>query len=377
VTADEQRLRFESVSLCAGVSARLDILPTGLDGDIHQHGTTNIDIGPQLQPVLAAVRRRDPVRLGVGTQGLRVTTTGGSVTERKVPLPDRWLRALTETQVITASFDLRIELAPRDAMAFLYSLPTGRSSARHWAVPSGRTLRLRDHPVPGAVCLTGAHRLAVLTDFWRFGAALQAYGPSVTANSSALSSVWVVSTPTARLSLTLSPDVWQGLSGEGAALERLASGRSQEDADLVSVVLAADPAPDVDRLTSATGLTPARIHAAFSVLATSGQIGYDVTESAYFHRSLPFDLTRIERANPRLAAARRLVAAGAVTPDRDGARVVSGDTVYELHPDGIRLRCTCRWWTDHDGRRGPCKHELAARIVQDTRPEPSAPDHGP
>ncbi len=69
VTADRDRLRFESMSLCAGVSARLDLLPAGLDGELHQHGTTNVDIGPELQPLLSTVRRRDPVLLGVGAEG--------------------------------------------------------------------------------------------------------------------------------------------------------------------------------------------------------------------------------------------------------------------------------------------------------------------
>ncbi len=116
------------------------------------------------------------------------------------------------------------------------------------------------------------------------------------------------------------------------------------------------------------------------MLATSGRIGYDVTESTYFHRALPFETARVERANPRLTAARALVAAGAVTWDGSGAQVVSGDTVYALRPDGNgngnghRLRCTCRWWTDHDGRHGPCKHELAARLAQDvTVADSSAP----
>nr|BFE77651.1 hypothetical protein GCM10020093_002520 [Planobispora longispora] len=25
--------------------------------------------------------------------------------------------------------------------------------------------------------------------------------------------------------------------------------------------------------------------------------------------------------------------------------------------------CTCEWWYDHRGSRGPCKHVLAARIA--------------
>ncbi|MGO4428416.1 SWIM zinc finger family protein [Streptomyces sp. MCAF7] len=24
--------------------------------------------------------------------------------------------------------------------------------------------------------------------------------------------------------------------------------------------------------------------------------------------------------------------------------------------------CTCQWWAEHQGRRGPCSHALAVRI---------------
>ena len=95
---------------------------------------------------------------------------------------------------------------------------------------------------------------------------------------------------------------------------------------------------------------------------TSGQIGYDVAEAAYFHRSLPFDAARVKRANPRLAAARALIEQGGVRLHADGASVTSGPNTYHLRLEGGRLRCTCQWWAENGGQRGPCKHELAARI---------------
>ena len=199
---------------------------------------------------------------------------------------------------------------------------------------------------------------------WRPGTALQAYGPAVTAASPPAASTWVLTGPTARLSLTLSPGASRGLSGEGAALEALASPAATDDADLIAAVLAREPVTDVSALAAAGGLTRGRVRAALTVLATSGQIGYDVAEAAYFHRSLPFDATRTERASPRLAAARALIEQDAVRLLADGATVTSGPRTYQLRAEGARLRCTCQWWADHGGQRGPCKHELAVRIRQ-------------
>jgi hypothetical protein len=366
VTAGEGSLRLESVSRCAGVYARLDLLPAGLDGDILRHGTTNVETGTQLRLALAQVRRRDPVRLAVGADAVTVSTLAGSVLERKVPLPPRWLRTFTEAQVITTTFDLRAELASGEAMRFLQSLPRGRRRDVAWAVPDRRSLRLAAEPVPGAVCLASPNRLQALAASWRPGAVLQAYGPVVTATSSPTASTWVLATPAARLSLTLSPGANRGLSGEGAALSSLADPAAMDDADLVAAILAWEPVTDVTALAAASGLTPTRVRAALTVLATSGQIGYDVAEAAYFHRSLPFDATKVERANPRLAAARALVERGAVRLLDDGATVTSGPRIYELRSEGARLRCTCQWWAEHGGQRGPCKHELAVRIQRST-----------
>ena len=122
--------------------ARLDLLPGGLDGEICQHGTTNVETGTQLRLALAQVRRRDPLRLAVGADAITVSTLTGSVIERKVPLPQRWLRAFTEAQVITATFDLRADLASSEAMRFLHSLPRGRRREVAWAVPHRRSLQL-------------------------------------------------------------------------------------------------------------------------------------------------------------------------------------------------------------------------------------------
>ena len=68
-----------------------------------------MEAGPQFRLALAQVRRRDPLRLAAGADAIPASTLTGSVIERKVPLPERWLRAFPGAQVITATFDLRPE----------------------------------------------------------------------------------------------------------------------------------------------------------------------------------------------------------------------------------------------------------------------------
>jgi hypothetical protein len=181
----------------------------------------------------------------------------------------------------------------------------------------------------------------------------------------------------ARLSLSVSPDLSRGFSGEGGVLDALAAADAADDADLVSAALAWDSRIDVEVLAERCGLQPARVRRALAQLGTAGQVGYDVAEAAYFHRELPYDAAAVEAMNPRLASARALIAAGAVTAEGDVVVVRSDDHVQRVRLGGTTASCTCPWWARYAGGRGPCKHVLAARIlVRGDATDPAAPPVG-
>ncbi|MFJ9596631.1 SWIM zinc finger family protein [Streptomyces virginiae] len=381
VTAGGDRLRFESFSGCCGVYARLDVLPEGLDGADTGHGTTNVDVNNPLREALSRLSGDEPLHLRVGPDELAVTTADGPVVEKKVPLPDRWLRGFAEAQVITAGFDLRAELSAAEAVRFLRTLPrttTGATTGAGgrgplWVVPAGRTLRPTTRPVPGAVCLPGPERLTALQRVLRHATALRVYGPAAPGGA-ATAAAWEVTLPGMRLTLTLSPEPSRGFSGEGAVLEALATDEAAADADLVSVLLSWEPRIDTADLAAQSGLSPQRVRGALTRLGTAGRVGYDAADAAYFHRELPYDAGRAEARNPRLTAARALLADGAVhlhTPTATAtagpgtATVRSGERRYQVREAaGGVLSCTCQWWADYRGRRGPCKHALAVRMAR-------------
>ncbi|WP_406448092.1 SWIM zinc finger domain-containing protein [Streptomyces sp. NBC_00876] len=365
VTGNGDRLRFESFSGCCGVYARLDVLEEGLEGTRTGHGTTNVDVNNPLREALSRMAGDDPLHLRVGPQEMAVTTTSGSVVEKKVPLPDRWLRGFAEAQVASAAFDLRAELPAAEAVRFLRSLPRSSGHASRgvqWMVPAGRTLRPTTRPVSGAVCLPGPQRLVTLQRVLRHATALRVYGP--VADGAAGASAWEVVLPGMRLTLTLSPDVSRGFSGEGGVLEALATDEAAADAELISVLLAWEPRIEPADLAEQSGLAVGRVRAALTRLGTAGRVGYDLADAAYFHRELPYDADRAERHNPRLVAARQLAREGAVVLDGDLAAVSSGDRRYQVREKSGALSCTCQWWADYRGRRGPCKHALAVRMVR-------------
>lgn len=372
VTCNGDRLRFESFSGCGGVYARLDVLSGALDGEVTDRGTTNVDVNGPLREVLARVGGDGPLHLTVGPDELAVSTPDGSVVEKKVPLPERWLRGFAEVQVICAPFDLRAELPPAEAVRFLRSLPAGYRPGVVWTVPAGRGLRQSARPVPGAVCLAGPQRLAALHPLLRFASALRVYGPPVQPGSPPVASAWELALPGMRLVLALSPEARRGFSGEGAVLDALAAADVAAAADLVGALLSFEPRVEPDLLAERSGLSGAEVRAALGQLGAAGRVGYDVAEAAYFHRELPYDASRIEGMNPRLRHARALLAAGAVALDGQLATVVVEDRSHRvrLAADGTGLGCTCPWWAKYAGSRGKCKHVLAAELAR--RGEPAA-----
>ncbi|PRY15326.1 SWIM zinc finger family protein [Kineococcus rhizosphaerae] len=367
VTADGTALRFESFSACGGVHARLDLLPdgldAGLDGPTAQRGTTNVDVNDPLRRALALVGDGDRMRFAVGPQELRVTTDDASIVEPKVTLPARWVRGFAEAAISLAGMDLRAELAPAEARRFLRDLPRGTGQDVRWLEPAGRGLRVTTRPGAGAVCLAGPRRLETLEPLLRWASAVRVHSAPVTGRATA--SAWEVDLPGARYTLVLSPEPSRGFSGEGGVLEALADGGEDADGDAQRVLdlLSWAPGLPAEDVADALGLTGARVRAALVRLGTSGRVGYDLAASAWFHRELPYDSGRAEADNPRLRAARALLAEGAVSDPVDGVVVVhrpDGDRHVRRTADGFS--CTCPWWTAYAGSRGPCKHVLAVQV---------------
>jgi hypothetical protein len=171
--------------------------------------------------------------------------------------------------------------------------------------------------------------------------------------------------------LMISPEVYRGFTGEGQMLAALAKPVSDATVAKVRAALRWQSDLEAGALAGALGLAEIEVEGALAILGSRGLAGYDVGTHRYFHRELPFDLTRVEEMQPRLGNARRLVEQGKVR--RLGS--ARGDMAdYEVQGTGtmhrVRLSpeadsCTCPWFSKYLGQRGPCKHILAATLLDD------------
>jgi hypothetical protein len=284
--------------------------------------------------------------------------------EKKVKLPIRWIKGFAEVQSYLPRLRVGLEVSGLEAQRFLRALPRGGAPKEaSWIVSSGKAVRLTKIASREGVRILGTDRLRLLEPIVGHARTLRAWSDESTGVSA-----WEAVYETGSFWLTLSPDISRGFSGEGQLLSQLATDEWEGAIQRVRADLRWQSALKPEEVAARTGLEVEVVVSALAALSARGLVGYDSHAGAYFHRELPFDMSRVEQLQPRLRDARALVAKDAVRwrirRDDGGECLVQGTGVehlVRLGPEGDR--CTCRWFVRNQGERGPCKHILAARIA--------------
>ena len=367
VTSNEAMLRFEGFSGCCGVYARVDLPPEAFDRDLAGRGTTNVDFNSPMRAALSRLRDADDdARLAVGADEVALSKGGGAVVEKRVKLPVRWIKGFCEVAAYAPLLELKLEVDGAEGRRFIRSLPATPLKRPGFVVRSGRSIRLSQREAKGAVRVAGTHRLRVVEPLLAGAKSLRAWQDDASGTTA-----WQVAGEAGAMFLLLSPEVYRGFSGEGQALSRLAGGRGESALPAVRAQLQWQSQIAPADLAAKANATADEVSAALAVLASRGLAGYDAAAGCYFHRELPFDLSAVESLQPRLVAARKLLAEGkAAVLSRDGEAInveVDGTGVrhhVRLRPDREGGdKCTCPWFSKYLGGRGPCKHVLAARLL--------------
>lgn len=347
ITSSPECIRFEAFSLCGSAYARADLDPGFFQSATFSRGTNNVDVGAPFRAALRRVTASDELALRVTSEQLEIEAALGPAVERKVPLPKRWLRAFAEAQAAQAAMQLAWEVSGASAADFLRRLPP-HSVADAAVEATGTSLRLRPRG-EGRILLGSTRSLRLL-------AGLDPVSVRVYATPEQDACAWQLDWGTARLVLVQSTDATRGFSGEGRSLADLALDSSAEEAAALYWALSSGALPPQVAPGSA---------ATWALLAEQGLVGFDLASGRYFDRRLPFDLSGSGRAPPRVASARAMFGAGAVTLGSEGrvALVKSSDAEYRVGLGANPPTCTCAWFARHRGARGPCKHVLAAQMA--------------
>lgn len=360
-TVGADAVRFEGFSTCCSAYIRLDLDDAAMDIDTRSKGTTNVDFGPELRGALATISADTEMGINIGSESVEIQKDGQAIIEKKVPLPLRWVKGFAEVQVAIAGMEPAFSLPRIGAQRFLRGLPRGKNDQLAWVAAAGPNARVTAREASRAVPLRGSHRLRVLEPLAGLADSLDVHLNKATGATS-----WALNFGSQRLWLVLNAEPWRGFSGDGGLLSRMArSGNAGLAA--IRAQLNWQDSIDPTELAEKTELSQEAIETALAELAAGGRVGFDLQRSAYFHRELPFDMSRVEGMNPRLKSAKALLDAGAVRWLGDVAEVVSTDVTHKVTQDETGWRCTCPWFAKNGRLRGPCKHILAVEMDLDRR----------
>ncbi|WP_106917330.1 SWIM zinc finger family protein [Chryseobacterium aurantiacum] len=361
VTAGNERLRFEGFSHCAGVYARVDVLPDGLDGEFLENGTTNVDFNQPMITALGSIRPNEKIMLSVGDKEFGLYKEEKKVVERKVPLPTKWIKGLGTVQIYLSESEKQHSFNKIQTQQLFRGMPKGIIKSDYYLIVRGNKPMFSPVKSTDAVCIGGLHRLRLLEPLLPYIDHMQVFS-----QPNMQSTTWQLYMGNIKLSFSLSRESWRGFSGEGAVLDSLTTEVSDELIDALdkyayanqsfnSTVLALDENLSVNKADNITGR-----------LAAMGLLGYDLDDNEFFYRRLPFKLSRILELNPRMKNAEKLIEDGKVEilsdhKERTEARVQGTGVHHTIIIEGEKERCTCEWFSKYQGERGPCKHVLAVK----------------
>lgn len=364
-------------------------------------GTTNIDFSETLFEGLQQLRTYRPARLRIAQDAVTLTAPRGDLSERRIQVPDAWLRGFLQVQSAAVLAQESISLAPIDLYNLLRQLRLHkdrkgqRRALRLELVPGERPKAILEpwstvytfggEPYAGktarVVRIWGRRRLNLLRRFLPFAERIK-----VNLLGSGLASFWVLEG--SQVTLTL------GLTGFTAAnwsqavnFDLLLPRKADEPAELEAVVkfLADRWAADAKTIGQATGLKPPALTEVLQQGCRQGKLMYDLAAGVFRLRPLSDEVLPLEKLlyrNDRERQAHDLVKRkGAVKIAGENrihgvgleitGRVTVAEDQREYRPQlliddegGIsKAECTCRFYRLHGLKQGPCGCLVALRLA--------------
>ncbi|GEN73662.1 MULTISPECIES: SWIM zinc finger family protein [Chryseobacterium] len=361
VTAGNSRLRFEGFSHCAGVYARVDVLPDGLHGEFLENGTTNVDFNQSMITALGSIRPNEKIMLSVGEKEVGLYKEEEKVIERKVPLPVKWIKGLSTVQIYLSESEKLHCFNKIQTQQLFRGIPKGSVKSDYYLIIRGNKPMFSPVKSADSICIGGLHRLRLLEPLLPYIDQMQVF-PHVDMQST----TWQLYMGNIKFSFSLSRETWRGFSGEGAILDSLIDNISDEWINALDKYAYANQSFNPSAFALEENISLKKTENLTGRLAAMGLLGYDLDDKGFFYRRLPFKLNRIAGLNPRMKNAEKLIAEGKVEilnkiAARTEARVEGTDVHHTVIIDHDKERCTCEWFSKYQGERGPCKHVLAVK----------------
>lgn len=423
ITVHPDRVFFEAFSQDQSVYGALIVDPALFEtmGDVVT-GTTNIDFSAWLWGALGEMRTSRSTTFRIGPEGFEVKTSGaGGRFEKKVELPETWVRGFLQVQAAMGLPGTRVNAKPIDLLAALRMLRVTKAKvsprALRYEFEPGKDVKLVLEPWEHEVTFEGAshnytehkttrvwgrRRLKLIEGLLPFAESVDIY-----LKGRALPSFYAVKLPGMTFLLGVTGWSGSGFTSTGG-FDLLSTSSAEDDEKLPAALdlLRKNYHVSIDQVADALGVDKTTASRLLVRLCRQGRAMFDVEARDYRHRELfetpadeakffPPDL-RQELANGFLAKGE--VKVGSCTAEetrkvrtfrdpmtgekkdkivreivyRDWrvlGEVADQKAVEIAVNDNGRIifgRCACPHFSEHLLNQGPCEHMLALFKVSES-----------
>ncbi|MCP9943033.1 SWIM zinc finger family protein [Cyanobium sp. ATX 6E8] len=383
---------FEAFSLDESTYARVTLPHVATRGE-HKPvlGTTNIDFGTGLERELARTRSYRPLHLRVGADAVSLDTGVSSTVEKKIELPESWVRGLVEVQAALslAPVELQLQasafadvLARLDAQrerqgprALVFELQPGQP-ARVLVEPWGDQYVIGSQPYSGSearfIKVWGRRRLRVLRE-------LLSLAPELTVRlvDSGLPSFWSIEME--GISLTIGLSGWTAQDWAGRARFSAftpACGSDKAAIHQAAELLQRQHSLSVEDLAKTLNCSPGEARGLLQGLCLAGMAMFEPGRNLYRWRALfpTLKLNRDETAGLEERMGVQLFRKGAVQVQEDTITAEGRQLVANVETSSPMLRrdvdgrinyaeCDCSHFRRNKLRQGPCRHIVALSLA--------------
>ena len=413
ITVHPDRIFFEAFSQDQSTYGALIVDPQIFEsiGDVHT-GTTNIDFTAWLWGALGEMRTSRSTTFRIGPEGFDLRTSGaGGRFEKKVEIPESWVRGFLQVQAAMGMPGTRIRAKPIDLLAAIRFMRVMKSNvsprAMRYEFEPGKNARLVLEPWEQTFEFEGAdHNYTELktTRVWgrrrmKLIEGLLPFADSVDIylKGRALPSFYAVKLP--GMTFLMGVTGWSGSAFTGTGgFDLLAEAASSDDVHVerALALLREHYRASVEDMAGALGLDLPTTSRVLVRLCRQGRAMFDVEARQYRHREL-FEVPADEKKyfppdrRQELALAMlqqnavRVASANAEETKRirkfkspDSAEKLTREVTYrdwrivgaagDADPVEIVIndsgrvifgRCTCEHFKEHLMNQGPCEHMLA------------------
>lgn len=364
VSVGNKQLKFEGFSSCNGVYARVDIKPNAIDGEFLFAGSTNVDFNNDTVRAFNTVNKDEKLILGVGAKDLDIITEFKTTKEKKVSLPDKWIKGLGNVQVYLSEMEFVCQLTKVEAIMLLKSVPKASVKQDFYLIKEGNRYKFTPSARNGILKFGAIHRIHLISHLLTHIDSLSFYK-----DKEEQSVAIVLHFKNVQMLFLFSAGAYRGFSGEGKNLENFSLNMPDEYLIGINNVLKANEAFNPTLLAIESDIDLELMNHSHAYLSSIGLLGFDLVEQNHFYRRLPFKLNRLRTLNPRYKNAQKLI-------DQNNIKILSSlngrveaevkgssGVVHKVIVDRDEQFCTCTWFTKNRVKRGLCKHVLAVRLM--------------